>query len=203
MTLATSTMTGTMTVIMVIGMVALMALAMAAIHFMRANHQLRHGASGHSQSHSVHGIFPAFNQGVTMLLRLGIPVTILGPMKLLTVRGRTTGKLRTLPVDVHAYRGRRYLIATHGEGNWVFNLRAAREGILSVGRRHEPITATELSPESGGAIIQGVLSPLLASQGIRGSMLRNNLGVSGDASLADFIHVAQSHPVFELGASAR
>lgn len=190
--------------------VALMALAMLVVmgtvmftihqmhqmHQMRAKRQQRYATTGHG--HGVHGVFPIFNRVVSMLLRLGIPVTILGPMMLLTVRGRTTGKPRTLPVDVHVYLGRRYLIATHGEGNWVHNLRAAGEGALSIGRRHEPFTATELPPESGGAIIRDVLSPLLASQGIRGAALRDNLGVSGDASLDDFISVAQSHPVFEL-----
>ncbi len=68
-----------------------------------------------------------------MLLRIGVRMTIFGPMMLLTVRGRKTGKPRTIPVDLHEHNGRRFLIATHGAGNWVHHLRAAGEGILSLG----------------------------------------------------------------------
>jgi deazaflavin-dependent oxidoreductase (nitroreductase family) len=76
---------------------------------------------------------PTITWGIKQLLRLGVHMTIFGPMMLLTVRGRKTGKPRTVPVDLHEHNGRRFLIATHGEGNWVSNLRAAGEGILSLG----------------------------------------------------------------------
>ena len=61
---------------------------------------------------------------IKSLLRAGIP---LGPMILLTVRGRTTGEPRTTPVDLLERGDRRWLVATHGgaNSNWVRNLRAA------------------------------------------------------------------------------
>ena len=133
-----------------------------------------------------------------MLLRLGIPITILGPMKLLTVRGRKTGTPRTVPVDLYEYAGQRFLIATHGEGNWVYNLRAAGEGSLSLGRSHQTFTALELSPEDAGPVIKEVLGSLLVSQGIRGTALRWHFGVTADSSLNDFMNAARSHPVFQL-----
>jgi hypothetical protein len=102
-------------------------------------------------------------------------------------------------VDLHERDSRRFLIATHGEGNWVRNLRAAGGGILSLGWRRQAFTALELTPEVAGPVIKDVLGPLLASQGVRGSVLRQGLGVMPNSSLSDFVDVARSHPVFELG----
>ena len=90
-------------------------------------------------------------------------------------------------------------IATHGVGNWVFNLRVAGEGILSLGWSRQAFTAVELTPEAAGSVIQEVFGPLLASGGLRGAALRQNLGVTADASLHDYINAARSHPVFALG----
>ncbi len=142
---------------------------------------------------------PVLTWAITMLLRMGVRMTIFGPMMLLTVRGRKTGKPRTTPVDLHEHDGRRFLIATHGVGSWVYNLRATGEGILSLGWSRQAFSAVELTPEAGGPVIKDVLGPLLASEGVRGAALRQNFGVTADASLNDFIDAARSHPVFELG----
>jgi len=141
---------------------------------------------------------PVISWGITMLLRLGVRLTIFGPMMLLTVRGRKTGKPYTNAIDVHEFNGRRYLIATHGVGSWVHNLRATGEGMLSLGWSRQAFTAVELTSEEGGPIIKDVLGPLLASQGARGTALRQNFSLAADASLNDFIDAARSHPVFEL-----
>jgi len=144
---------------------------------------------------------PIISWGIKILLRIGVRMTIFGPMMLLTVRGRKTGKPRTVPVDIHEHDGRRFLIATHGMGNWVYNLRATGEGMLSLGWSRQAFTAVELTPEAAGPVIKEIMGPLLASQGVRGSALRQNIGVTADASLNDFINAARSHPVFELGSS--
>ena len=119
-------------------------------------------------------------------------------MMLLTVRGRKTGEPRTIPVDLYERGGRHFLIATHGEGNWVYNLRLAQQGILSLGRHHQTFTATQLTSQEAGFFIKEFLGPLLASQGIRGNILRQHLGVRADSSLDEFITAAETHPVFEL-----
>lgn len=146
-------------------------------------------------------LMPIISWGIKILLRTGVRMTIFGPMMLLTVRGRKTGKPRTVPVDIHEHDGRRFLIATHGVGNWVYNLRATGEGMLSLGWSRQAFTAVELTPEAAGPVIKEIMGPLLASQGVRGSALRQNIGVKADASLNDFINAARSHPVFELGSS--
>jgi deazaflavin-dependent oxidoreductase (nitroreductase family) len=136
---------------------------------------------------------------IKRLLRAGVPM---GPMILLTVRGRTTGQPRTTLVNLFERDGRRWLIATHGGGdsNWVRNLRAAGEGILTQGRRRQAIAAVELTPEAAGPVLKEVLGPRLASP-MRGFVLRHTLDVAPDASLDDFISTARRHPVFELGSS--
>lgn len=134
---------------------------------------------------------------VKRLLSMGLPI---GPMVLLTVRGRTTGQPRTTPVDLLERAGRRWLVATHGGGdsNWVRNLRASGEGILRLGRRRQAFSAVELTPEAAGPLLKEVLEPRLASP-LRGFVLRRTLEVTSDASLDEFIRVARRHPVFELG----
>jgi hypothetical protein len=37
-------------------------------------------------------------------------------------------------LDLYEHADQRFLIATHGEGNWVYNLRAAGKGSLSLSR---------------------------------------------------------------------
>jgi deazaflavin-dependent oxidoreductase (nitroreductase family) len=136
--------------------------------------------------------------GINMLLHLGVSFTIFGPMRLLTVRGRQNGKPRTVPVDLNQSNGRYFLIATHGLGSWVYNLRAARSGILSLGHRRQTFTAVEFTPEEAGPVIRDVYGSLLASPGVRGATLRQNIGLPADASEAEFVDAARRHPVFEI-----
>ena len=157
-----------------------------------------HGRQNQASASRTHSVLPIIHWAIRVLLRAGVRVSLLGPMRLLTVRGRKTGQPRTVAVDLYEHDGRRFLIATHGEGNWVRNLRAAGEGSLSIGWSHQTFTAMELPPEAAGPVIKDVLGPILASTGIRGSTLRDHLGVTADSSLDDFINVARAHPVFEL-----
>ncbi len=139
-----SSMTPFMWVVMILFMAVFMALVMFVAHVMQTNHRRRHGAS----SHATPDIVSVINWGIKMLLRLGVRLTILGPMMLLTVRGRKTGRPRTTPVDLHEHNGRRFLR-------------------------------------------------------VRGSALRQHLGVRADSALEDFVAVARSHPVFEFGSPDR
>ncbi len=135
---------------------------------------------------------------VSRLLALGVRVSILGPMMLLTVVGRKSGQPRTLPVDVHDLDGRRYLIASHGISAWVLNLRAAGEGSLRLGRNRLAFEARELDPAEAGPIIRQAFTRLVASKGWRGEGIRANLGVSTSSPDADYVVSAREHPVFEL-----
>src|SRR5256712_9948226 len=90
----------------------------------------------------------AANVMTTTLLRAGIKLVGARnyPMYLLTVRGRKSGLPRTVPIAIWERNGKRYVGSVYGIVDWVRNLRAAGEAILTRGRRSETVTARELPP---------------------------------------------------------
>jgi deazaflavin-dependent oxidoreductase (nitroreductase family) len=134
------------------------------------------------------------NSIIERLLRIGIPIP---PMILLTVRGRRTGQLRTTPVALFQHEGHRYLFSTFGESNWVRNLRAAGEAIVTHRRRREAIAAVELTPEAAGPVLKQLLAPYLRSP-MFSRALRPRFPVAPDAPVGDFIVEARRHPLFEV-----
>jgi len=139
---------------------------------------------------------PLFNPLAAKLLRLG---RVLGPNALLTVRGRKSGEPRTTPVALVEIGGRRWVIGTFGEVNWVRNLRAAGEGEISAGRHHERIKARELSRAEAARFFADVLGPYVSSGAIKRLVLRV-LGAS--EIVRDPAAAADKRPVFELHAAA-
>jgi deazaflavin-dependent oxidoreductase (nitroreductase family) len=71
----------------------------------------------------------------------------------LAVKGRNSGKWRTVPVNVLEHDGQRYLIAIRGETEWVRNLRAAGSGEIRQGEKVERFTGTEVPVEERPPII--------------------------------------------------
>jgi deazaflavin-dependent oxidoreductase (nitroreductase family) len=143
-----------------------------------------------------HGRVPSFVSFFTPLasrvLRVG---ALLGPNALLTVKGRKSGVPRTTPVALVEVDGRRWVIGTFGEVNWVRNLRAAKRATLSVGRRREEVVAEELDHDARTAFFRDVVGPYV--QRIRvGSLLLAILGARD--ILKDPRGAAEHRPVFEL-----
>ena len=120
---------------------------------------------------------------------------LLGPNALITVRGRKSGIPRTTPIALVEIDGRRWVIGTFGEVNWVRNLRAAGEATLSVGRRRDQVTASELVGEARTAFFRDVLGPYVRKLAV-GPVLLAILG-AGDI-LNDPAAAAAKRPVFEL-----
>ncbi len=147
-------------------------------------------------SQTVHPPFfvSLFNLFVHSLLRLGLPM---GPMTLLTVRGRKTGKPHTNPVALFEHDGRRYLLSPFGQVNWVRNLRVAGKVSLRHGRHKEMVVAVEFAPEEAAPILKEAIAQYLPTRmGVM--ILRPNFDVEPDSPLTDFINEAKRHPVFEL-----
>lgn len=140
-------------------------------------------------------IVPLLNPIAHRLLGVGVP---LGPNALLTVRGRKSGQPRTTPVAVVDAQGRRWVIGTFGETNWVQNLRAAREATLTIGRRPATVEATELTVEQRAAFFRGVVIPYVRRIpfGFGAILIGTVLGAKD--ILDDPDGAAQFHPVFEL-----
>src|SRR6476619_7519484 len=85
-----------------------------------------------------------FNGIVAALTRAGVSVW---GSRVLAVRGRTSGEMRTTPVNLLTVDGERYLVAPRGVTQWVRNIRAAGEAELRVGRRVERVRLVELPVE--------------------------------------------------------
>lgn len=88
--------------------------------------------------------------------------------------------------------GKRYLAATYGSVNWVYNLRAAGEAILSRGHRVERVTARELLPEEAALVLQAEVRRTLLARAMAGRFY----GVTTNAPLEHFERAMLTHPVF-------
>src|SRR5919197_4398799 len=84
-----------------------------------------------------------FSPFLKFLLVAGIP---LGPNRLVTVRGRNSGRPRTAGIAVIEVGDRRWVWAPWGDVNWVRNLRAAGRATIAQRGREEDVRATELDP---------------------------------------------------------
>src|SRR5260370_12062187 len=82
-----------------------------------------------------------FNPLVSLLTNLGVSVR---GSRILVVRGRKSGQIRTTPVNPLEIGGKRYLVAPRGGTEWGRNLRAARGGGVRPGRPPEPMWGEEL-----------------------------------------------------------
>jgi deazaflavin-dependent oxidoreductase (nitroreductase family) len=128
------------------------------------------------------------NVFTTALVRAGFKV---GLIHLLTVRGRKSGQPRTTPIAVVEQNGKRYLAAPYGIVDWVRNLRAAGEAVLTRGRRSETVTVLELPPSEAGRFLQELIKD--------SNPFSRFFNVTEQSSLEDFERTALSHPVFVLG----
>jgi len=145
-------------------------------------------------SATVPSLIPILNPMIRRLLRAGLPF---GPNVLLTVRGRSSGLARTFPVAILDLDGRRFVQSPFGEVNWVRNLRAAGEAVVSKGRRHERVDAIEVVPEEGGSLLRQAFAPYLRSRVLR-PVLGRFFHFRTDSPLDDYVAQARTHPMFEL-----
>ena len=136
-----------------------------------------------------------FSPLAKLLLRAGVPQ---GPNALLTVPGRKTGEPRTTGVTVVEVGGRRWVIGTFGEVNWVRNLRAAGQASLTIGRRRQDVRAVELIGEARTAFFRDVLVPYVRRMRVAPALL----AILGARDiLGDPARAAADRPVFELRAA--
>lgn len=127
---------------------------------------------------------------ITTLLRLGLPA---GPSILLSVRGRTSGKMYTVPVTLVENSGTRFLVAAFGEVSWVRNLRALGQAHLTRGRRTQAIGVVELGAREAAPILKQFLRETQ-----RVSFIKPYFRVTPQSALADFEQEVLYHPVFRI-----
>jgi deazaflavin-dependent oxidoreductase (nitroreductase family) len=135
------------------------------------------------------------NPITTTLIRLGLRPD--PRMALLQVRGRKTGRDRTVPIGVFERAGRRYIVAAFGEVNWVLNLRAAGAGTLIQGKRTATFAAEQVHGEEAALVLRDCLAAYLPTP-LAGPMLRQRISLAADAPLEMLTVEARRTPVFRL-----
>lgn len=130
-----------------------------------------------------------FNPLVAVLTRVGISVY---GSRILAVRGRSSGLVRTVPVNLLDYRGQRYLVAPRGETQWVRNIRACGEGELRLGGRREPIRVVEVADADKPDVLRHYLRRWAWEVGAFFQ------GVTADASESEIARIAPLHPIFRI-----
>lgn len=126
-----------------------------------------------------------------LLLAAGIPM---GPIVLITIRGRKSGLPRTQPLALIDHFGRRGLVSALGEANWVRNLRAAGHATITVRGHKEEVTAVELELTEAVEFIREVYAPFARLVPFREWIVRNLDRIDLDNPE----EVAKERPIFEL-----
>jgi deazaflavin-dependent oxidoreductase (nitroreductase family) len=131
----------------------------------------------------------AFNGAVKWLTARGI--SLLGS-RVLAVRGRRSGEVRTTVVNLFTHDGERYLLAPRGHTQWVRNLRAAGAGELRLGRRTERFVPVEVADADKPPLIRIYLRKWAWEAGAFFD------GLTADSSEADIAAAAPGFPVFRI-----
>jgi hypothetical protein len=128
------------------------------------------------------------NRGIGALVGLGI-----GPahMRVLAVRGRKSGRLYSLPVDLLSEGGRLYLVAPRGYTEWARNAEVAGEVTLRRGGRADRYRLRTLGDAEKPPILKAYLD------GFRREVQRYFPVPAGSPPEA-FIPLTPRYPAFEL-----
>jgi deazaflavin-dependent oxidoreductase (nitroreductase family) len=130
-----------------------------------------------------------FNPVVRQLTRWGVS---LKGSRVLEVRGRTSGEIRSTVVNLLTVEGQRYLVAPRGEAQWVRNIRAAGTGTLRLGKNVESFRATELTDEEKPPILRAYLKAWAWEVG------KFFEGLKADSPDADIAAAAPGFPAFRI-----
>jgi hypothetical protein len=130
-----------------------------------------------------------FNPMVAFCTRRGVS---LWGSRVLQVPGRTSGVVRSTPVNVLAVGNERYLVAPRGAAQWVRNVRSAGWCDLRVGRRVEHVEVEEMADVDKPEILRAYLRRWAWEVG------KFFDGVGPDASDEELLAVADGYPVFRL-----
>lgn len=118
-------------------------------------------------------------------------VTVAGT-RLLRVRGRTTGEMRKVVINLLTVDGRDYLVSPRGNTQWARNVRAA--GAVTLGPRWSGHAAnvTEIADTAKVRLLRVYLRRWFWE--VKGHIG----GLTPDSTDAEILAVAPSIPVFEL-----
>ena len=111
----------------------------------------------------------------------------------LEVRGRRSGQVRQVPVNLLVVGDGEYLVSPRGESQWVRNVRAADGQLdLVLGKRRKHYRAEELSDDDKVPLLRAYLRRWKAEVGVFFE------GVGPDSTDDAIRAIAPRHPVFRL-----
>jgi deazaflavin-dependent oxidoreductase (nitroreductase family) len=127
------------------------------------------------------------NAVVRPLARAGLT----GPRThLLTVPGRTSGRLYSTPISLVELDGERWAVAPYGERNWVKNARAAGWVEIRRGRLCERLDAEEVTGDDAVRVLRRFYELTLVT--------RPFFDVTPESTQGEWLAEAPQHPVFRL-----
>jgi deazaflavin-dependent oxidoreductase (nitroreductase family) len=135
-----------------------------------------------------------FNNVVAGMTKMGVSVW---GSRVLSVRGRKSGEMRSTPVNLLTVDGQRYLVSPRGHSQWVRNIRVVGEGELRVGRRVERFVPTELADADKPAILRAYLKRWKFEVGVFFD------GVDATASDEKLLEIAPGYPVFKIATAPK
>ena len=130
------------------------------------------------------------------LLGFGVPM---GPNNVLTVRGRLTGTLHSVPLAVLEFEGRRWVVGTFGDVNWCRNLRADPRAQLEFAGHTEDVDVVELSTAEASDFFAHTIPAYVARLPLLWRVLTRTLvRLAAPEVFRDPQLAARRRPVFEL-----
>ena len=129
-----------------------------------------------------------FGRALAFLVWIGL---VRGHFYVLEVRGRRSGKVISLPVDLLELDGRRYLVCARGNSNWVRNARAAGEVMLVRALRRQRYAVRELPAEARPPILKAYLDRFATE-------VQRFFPLPKGSPVEAFDDLAPRYPVFEL-----
>ena len=131
----------------------------------------------------------AVNTAIRRLAELGVSIA---GTRALRVRGRKTGEVRSVVVNVLRVDGVEYLVSPRGNTQWVRNARVAGEVELGPRWRRTPVPLTELSDEAKPELLKRYLDRWYWE------VKRHMAGLSPQSGPAELRAAAAVIPVFAL-----
>ena len=110
---------------------------------------------------------------------------------LLQVRGRTTGRVYSTPVNVLELNGKRWLVAPRGRTQWVRNAEVAGEVILRKGWRRQRVRVRPVPDSEKPEILSAYLDRFKLT-------VQRYFPLRAGSPPAEFAPLADRYPVFEL-----
>jgi deazaflavin-dependent oxidoreductase (nitroreductase family) len=119
---------------------------------------------------------------------LGLPPAL---MAALEVRGRVSGRKRSVPVVIVVMDGKRYLVSMLGpRSDWVLNVEAAHGNATIRQGRKRHVHLASVPPEQRAPILHEYVR--IAPSG------RQHFPIGVDAPLTDFEAIAERYPVYRV-----